>query len=223
MPQGNPTAMVYIWYPHSDQDGDLHIGHASMYIGNYEVGRNFELSLHNQSADYMGANRAEQQNQALGKGFQGVYYNDNYVSWWPTGGSAGPHNRRQANPALGLWEDVASERGQPHVTYRLYGLNVGTMRACWQKTRDKQGAGYQLLRKSCATIVAKVLEAGGILNKIGTANSLWYGHHAFWTPKHIAQVCNLMCEKDLGEKIKWNCPGKNDEWFSPLAVGLGMR
>ncbi|VTR92441.1 Uncharacterized protein OS=Pseudomonas sp. RIT357 GN=BW43_03009 PE=4 SV=1 [Gemmata massiliana] len=218
MPQGNPTARVFIWYPHEDDDGGAHAGHVSMYIGNYEVGKNFELALNPKSPDYVMPTEVMRD-----FGLSGVHYNDNYVSWWPEGGG-GLLEGDRAKPKLGLYKDVKAERGQPHVVYDVYGLNVAAMRSCWHETRDKPKAGYQFLRKNCATIVMRVLEAGGALNKIGKLNNVWFGNRLYWTPKYIAQICNLLRDKDLAVKTKaGNCPAKKSNFEGKLFQLMGVR
>jgi hypothetical protein len=209
MPQGNPTARVFIWYPH--RDFQTYCGHASLYIGNYEVGKNFELALDPNAPDFV---RVEERDPGLGEA--GVYYNDNYVSWWPKG-QGSPTERCLARPQLGLYKDVKAEHCEPHIIYDLYGLNVGAMKACWRETRGKLGATYQFMRKNCATIVLKVLEAGGALNKIGKLDSLWFGNRLYWTPKRVAQICDKLRDKDLAVKDKArHCPAKGD--FLPSAL-----
>jgi hypothetical protein len=223
MPQGQPTARVFIWYPHKDNYDDTHVGHASMYIGNYEVGLSFELSLDPNSPDHVMTSALERN-----YGLAGIHYNDNYVSWWPGGGGRS-FQRVPANNGKfqnGLWSDCDEEESEPHVVYDLYGLNVAAMRACWKETREKPGASYQFVRKSCATIVMRVLEAGGALTKIGKLNNLWFGNRLYWTPKRVAQVCNQLRDKDLAVKTKaGNCPHKGDNVQLPGFViqALGMR
>jgi hypothetical protein len=218
MPQGNPTARVFIWYGHIDEQGTHHCGHASLYIGNYEVGKNFELALDPNAPDFVMPTALER-----GLGEAGVYYNDNYVSWWPAGGGW-TTERCRAKPKLGLYKDVQAEHCQPHVVYDLYGLNVGAMRACWRETRDKLGATYQYLRKNCATIVLRVLEAGGALNSIGKLDSLWFGNRLYWTPKRVAQICDKLRDKDLAVKTKaGHCPAKGDLGPSALEGLMGVR
>jgi hypothetical protein len=220
MPQGNPTARVFIWYPHKDNNGSKHVGHCSMYIGNYEVGKNFELSLDPRSPDSVMPTALE-----CDLGLNGVHYNANYVSWWPCAGIQGTATERgPAKAQLGLYRDVRQERSEPHVVYDLYGLNVGAMRSCWQQTRDKPGATYQFLRKSCATIVMKVLEAGGALSQIGKLNSLWFGDRLYWTPKRVAQICNLLRDQNLAVKTKaGHCPEKGDKLCGVVTQALGVR
>jgi hypothetical protein len=213
-----PTARVFIWYPHDDHHGDWHVGHVSMYIGNYEVGKKFELSLDPDSPRGVADKPLERD-----FGIRGVHYNDNYVSWWPDGEGA-MKERGSASPKLGLYADVAAEYGLPHVVYDLYELNVGAMRACWRQTRDKPGATFQYMRKNCATIVAKVLQAGGAMTKIGTLNSQWFGKRMYWTPKRVAQICNLLRDRDLAVKTKaGNCPTKSSGLVGAVELVFGFR
>lgn len=211
MPNGQPAARVFIWYPDLEEE---RVGHAAMYIGNYEVGKKFEQSLDPNSPHYVMPNALERR-----FGFQGVHYNDNYVSWWPDG-SGTVTGRDGSEPKLGLYADVQAEHSQPHVVYDIHGLNVGSMRAKWHETRDKPGASYQLVRKNCAGIVMRVLESGGALKLIGKLSSAWFGHRLYWTPKRVAQVCNQLRDKGYATKTKaGNCPGKDSKFLA----ALGMR
>jgi hypothetical protein len=153
----------------------------------------------------------------------GEHYNDNYVSWWPDEYS-GMTGRQTAAPKLRLYQDISEEDSQPHVVYTVYGLNVPAMRTKWQQIRGKEGATYQLVRKSCATIVMRVLDAGGALSKLSLPKSLWFGNRLYWTPKRLAQVCNQLRDKDLAVKRKaGNCPGKEGGAMGNLLLALGMR
>jgi len=209
MPQGLPSATIFIWYPHGDC-----VGHASMYIGNYEVGKRFELSFDPNSPTGLMPNALE-----TSMGADNVHYNTNYVSWWPEGDGS-LTNRLTAAPMPGVYKDVAAEGSEPHVVYELYGLNVAAMRECWHKTRDKPDASYQLIRKNCSGIVARVLNAGGANKKLNMLTRMWFSHRAIWTPKRVAMVCNELRNKDLAIKSKaGNCPPKD----SKLMGVLGMR
>jgi hypothetical protein len=210
---GVPTARVFIWYP----DGG-HIGHAAMYIGNYEVGKNFELSLDPESPHHVLPSALERR-----VGFQGVHYNDNYVSWWPDDGGAGVTSPKAgADPMLGLYKDVEAEHSEPHVVYDIYGLDVSAMRTAWRAARDKQGAHYQLYRKNCSDLVLRILVAGRALSKLSALTAAWFGHNALTTPKKVAQLCNEL--RDAGWALKTkagNCPSKAD--CGKLMVIAGLR
>jgi hypothetical protein len=219
MPEGNPTARVFIWYPHIDRKrDDKCIGHASLYIGNYEVGKNFQLSLDPEAPGGVVPTALDRN-----LGMNGVHHNDNYVSWWPKGNFAGPVQPKLAAPCPGLYRDVNEEGSEPHDVYDVFGLNVCAMRACWKQTCDPD-AHYQFVRKSCATIVAKVLEAGGALDKLDTLDNLWYGMLLYWTPKRVAQICDRLRDKDLAIKTKaGNCPKKGEDLcgiFTPQAIAM---
>ena len=85
MPTRYPSGRVFIWYPDAGN-----VGHASLYIGNYEVGKKFELSLDRMNTEHYKANTLVELRR--GRDFGNVHYNDNYVSSWPEG-NAGPFDR----------------------------------------------------------------------------------------------------------------------------------
>ena len=203
MPSGTVSGTVYIWYP----DGD-HIGHASMYIGDIDVGSKFDIVTAN---SYLAA---------IPYGKSSTYrMNDNYVSWWPDDNKE--YLSTASEPVLSLEGDEMQEEATAHVKYTLYGLNVAKMRGAWQAIRDKDGAHYKLHVKNCSTIVARVLRAGGALNHAGAA-SVWFGHSAIWTPKKVAQLCNQMRDKGYATKDKWaHCPAKSD--VHAMRRFFGMR
>ena len=209
MPKGPVSASVYIWYP---TDGK--VGHASMYIGNYEVGKKFELALDPNHPNHIMPNAVE---QLWGKGFDSVAYNQNYVSWWPD--DEKEFLETAAEPMDGLYDDVDSEESEPHIIYKLYGLDVTKMRQEWEKMRKSVGKGakYNLLRKNCSGMVAKVMRAGGAAKHLGKLEATWFTHNAIWTPHKVARWCNHM-RPNYAEKNKAaNCPEKTG-WVT--AVGM---
>jgi hypothetical protein len=85
MPTRYPSGRVFILYPDAGN-----VGHASLYIGNHEVGKKFELSLDRMNTEHYKANTLVELRR--GRDFGNVHYNDNYVSSWPEG-NAGPFDR----------------------------------------------------------------------------------------------------------------------------------
>lgn len=140
-------------------------------------------------------------------------HNTSYVSWWPLGG-AGPTEKKPQARKLFLEEDIEAEGTPPHVAYTLYDLEAGAMRSKWQDIREKPGANYQFLRKSCATIVLRVLKAGGALEKIPILKRGWFSNNLYVTPKNIAQVCNELRDAGFADKNKdESCPAKGGFMF----------
>ncbi len=130
------SATVYIWYPWGGN-----FGHASMYIGDPNIGRWVEYACDRFSIS----------------GRRSVY-NSSYISWWPSV-TAGVFDKAEHQTALFLKEDVVSECARPHVVYTLHGLNEQGMRTAWLNIRDKPNAHYQLLRKSCAKAAQKLRDS----------------------------------------------------------------
>ncbi|TCH98547.1 hypothetical protein EJV46_08155 [Roseococcus sp. SYP-B2431] len=210
MPSGPVSARLFIWYPNEDPNGDTHIGHASLYLGNYEVGKNFEISLDPRSPEYVMPSALE-----TAFGASGVHYNQNYVSWWPEDGSFG-----RAEPKLGLYQDVAAERSEPHVVYDLYGLSVEKMRLRWKEIRDKPKANYNFLRKNCADVVHRVLTSGGVLGRLPLLQRGLHVNTGIMTPKRVASLADALRNAGWAIKTKaGNCPTKASSQRDAGALG----
>lgn len=147
-----------------------------------------------------------------------------YVSWWP---------RRRAGllstesgEARCYNSDCRSEGSKdspkpPHVTYEIEGMAVDQMKAEWDTIRTKDGASYRMLVKSCSTVVARVLMAGGAKTMMSKADAVLYGNNLYWTPKDVAQVCDKIKAKGFSvNKIENNKPSKIS---SPISVAVGLR
>ncbi|KAF1008788.1 MAG: Multifunctional-autoprocessing repeats-in-toxin [Pseudomonas fluorescens] len=140
-------------------------------------------------------------------------YNTSYVSWWPQGQASFTSKLAQERN-LFLETDITCEGSRPHVVYTLSGLNMQAMQAEWLNIRSKPNAHYQLLRKSCSTVVMRVLKAGGALNKLPMAKRAWFANNLYITPKNIAQVCNELRDAGYASKAKSaNCPEKGAFMF----------
>jgi hypothetical protein len=193
---------VYIWYPHRDPAMKVWsnlkkswcVGHASMHIGKYE----------------------------------GMTGHKGYVSWWDVKDSGGLFTSATGKRQT-LAADIASEGVPPHVTYTLYDndddgnqlLDIEAMRQEWRTIRNKETtAHYRTLAKNCSTIVGRVLRAGGVeglLSKIQTAS---YAHNMYWTPKDVAQLCDLLVKK--GYATKSNSGDKPSKFRRPTTL-IGLR
>jgi hypothetical protein len=194
------SAVVYIWYPEGEN-----VGHAAMYLGDPTVGRVVE-----QRYDQYVNPVVRKANISLLERF-----NENYVSWWPLDGAGMMDKKPQARKFF-LEEDIVLEQSDPHVVYEIDGLDLAAMRTAWFQIKRKQGAHYQMFRKSCATVVLRVLKAGGAFSKISGAKALWLSHNSYVTPKNVAQLCNEL--RDAGHATKSknaNCPEKG-----PFRFGL---
>lgn len=202
MVNGPISGTVYIWYPKDDR-----VGHASMYIGDIDIGSKFD--------QFVGPNMPGL--------VQGVTHqmNDNYVSWWPGDGADVKNWTTNSEPMNELQEDVNAEGDElAHVKYTLYGLDKTKMRVKWHSIRGKQNSHYKLHIKNCSTIVARVLRAGGA-SELAGAKSIWFAHNVIWTPKKVAALCNLLRDRGYATKEKWECPVKDD--VPKLYRFFGMR
>lgn len=79
-----------------------------------------------------------------------------YVSWWPEGDSVF-NESRGCNTLSGDW---SGEGGLPHVVYKVYGGDIDVMKTVWDASRNKPAAHYDIFKKNCSTLVARILNAG---------------------------------------------------------------
>ncbi|MDC9594434.1 hypothetical protein [Xenorhabdus sp. IM139775] len=116
----------------------------------------------------------------------------------------------------------------PHVEYYLIGLDVEKMRYHAGEIYKGKRYGnssishsYNSINKNCATMVAKILKAGGVENLLNPVQRIGYGKNIYWTPKDIAQLCNELRNNDKAVKVKGlDCPNKLDLPFKTL---MGFR
>lgn len=105
----------------------------------------------------------------------------NFVSWIPDtddpkGGIFGRGN-------LTLLADLQFEGYAPdHIIEMPDSLDQGRMLAEWTKIRNKANAHYDIHRKNCSTILARVLAAAGA--KAGFLAS----HNLIWTPLKVKRL-----------------------------------
>ncbi|MFJ4346821.1 hypothetical protein [Pseudomonas sp. NPDC089401] len=187
------NAIVYIWYPEDEK-----MGHAALYIGDPLSRMALDLpfdAFHSKQARQMHREYIER-------------HNTNYVSWWPEK-AAGAFNRIRQGRNFFLEEDIESEQADPHVVYKIRGLDELAMNRAWESIRSKPGAHYQFLRKNCATVVMRILRAGGALQRLPPIQRGWFSHSLYVTPKNIAQVGNGLRDAGWAQKVKDRyCPSK---------------
>lgn len=117
----------------------------------------------------------------------------NYVSWMG-GGGLSPFSQR------GVASDFSSDsmdwkghelnngRNLPTRWVALKGLNIAAMRAEWDGVRNKQGgANWKVIDKNCATVVARVLKAGGAKSKSWRAS-----HQLVWWPTDVIRYAKSL-------------------------------
>lgn len=139
----------------------------------------------------------------------------NYVSWWPDHTNDTLDllpGRKSGGECRSMAQDAKSEGGKPHVSFQLYDLDVGAMAKEWALIKGKNQAHYRLMRKNCATIVARVLRAGGAATWAakGILPS-WDAHRVYWTPKLVAKLCSGICENGHGQEFDHKRTDKKDE------------
>ena len=188
------SATVFIWYP---KGRDL--GHASMYIGDLSNAALLQDGLMHPNRE----ERLEHYRSMNTQSLRSKPQNLNYVSWWPSIGVTFPRCAAPSKLALDLRKDVQQEQREPDVIYRLFGLSYEQMVVCWagiQRKYIQQQASYVLTSKNCATIVARVLKAGGIGENQGI--TLLDLHKTTWKPRDVAVLCNKMRDANKATKAK---------------------
>ena len=212
-----PSCTVFIWYPFNKD-----IGHCSLYIGNYMYA---VLAIDEMIMTIEQLRNFQELNSTQLKSMN-WYEVPNYVSWWPSDG----HNKNKlmtqkvisAKASNGII-DCLAEGAPPHVTYTVFGLDTASMQTEWVNIKNKyNGTGgvpsYHLLRKNCATVVYRVLKAGGIEGKLGSSLG-FYGK--VWTPRAIAVACNSLRDKGMAKKEKhMRCPRRSSR---KMMTFLGLR
>lgn len=144
---------------------------------------------------------------------------DWYVSWWPSGDDVFMETSDQHTYREDLGD--AGEGGPAHVIYQVYGGGINKMKLEWDNIKAKQGSHYDLLKKSCSTIVARILRAGGHDKQLNVLKQISHAHNSYWSPKDVAQWCNQLRDKGVAIKIKdGGCPTKGN---SRLYVAMGLR
>ena len=145
--------------------------------------------------------------------------NEWYVSWWPATDEVFMQPSQKNTYQTDL--SPAGEGGPAHVVYQLFGGDVTAMKTCWDDTRTKPASHYDLLKKSCSTIVARIIRAGGHHKELGMLKRASYANNLYWTPKDVAQLCNQLRDKGVAIKTKAvGCPTKGNSKF---AVVMGLR
>lgn len=140
-----------------------------------------------------------------------------YVSWWPEGNSVF-NESRSCNTLSGDW---SGEGGLPHVVYKVYGGDIDVMKTVWDASRNKPAAHYDMFKKNCSTLVARILNAGGHKRDMGKWARFTLAHQTIWTPAAVARYCNELRDAGVAEKTKAaGCPTKGKKWGYAV---IGMR
>ncbi|MBL4764865.1 MAG: hypothetical protein JKX67_06255 [Colwellia sp.] len=145
--------------------------------------------------------------------------NDWYVSWWPATDEV--FNQPSQQNSFDRDLSGAGEGGPAHVIYQLFGGDIRAMKTSWDDIRNKPASHYDLLNKSCSTIVARIIRAGGHHKELGRLKRASYAHNIYWSPKDVAQLCNQLRDKGAAIKTKsGGCPTKR---VSKRYVVMGLR
>lgn len=221
----NSCASVFIWYPEHGR-----VGHCSMFIGNLEQ----EVLINPKMSDDVGKKRNRnsiKENKIPSNVI--LPLTDDYVSWWPDlsrgcSNSTLLFSRNKSTTVADLARDMQEENSRPHVTYTFNNLSVSKMQFEWESIKNKyqhnlmRKTSYRFLGKNCASIVWRILCAGGICNLMSSGvGKDWKTHNLIWTPKKVAVVCNTLEKKGECDKAKNNsAPSK---MASLLACMFGLR
>ncbi|PHM62226.1 hypothetical protein [Xenorhabdus ishibashii] len=204
---GRPVdAVVYIWYPCRS----FPFGHASIYIGGVP-----QYPWHDFNSDNSYFPNTPQHSART---------DDNYMSFL-----AEPDIPRGTLSCAGALNSLQADFvAPPHLEYYLIGLDVEKMQ---QQKREiyngkmygnrRMSHSYNFINKNCATMVAKILKAGGVENLLNLVQRIGYTKNIYWTPKDIAQLCNELRNNDNAVKVRaQDCP---DKLKSPFKTLMGFR
>lgn len=154
-----PASTIYYWYKRHRLD----TGHAALAI-NHEL--YVQLFTHN---GYLNT-------ATLGP----VSPDDLYVSW------LGAASKGLLKPHRGVAHDM-DEDAQQFRGYRVHQVNLGgsldreAMVEAWREIRGKHGAHWKLMSKNCATVVRRVLKAGGCDRYVRR----WDWKHGLFSPQKL--------------------------------------
>ncbi|PHM29578.1 hypothetical protein [Xenorhabdus budapestensis] len=149
---------------------------------------------------------------------------NNYVSFY-----SDPNRYRGGLSFAGTFDNIQKDFIlQPHLEYLLINLDVEKMQAKKNEIYIGKTYGnyhvshsYSTFSKNCATIVARILTAGGVESLLNPIQRIGYGKNIYWTPKDIAQLCNELRNNDLAVKIRGlDCPDKSE---IPIRTMMGFR
>ncbi|OTA20797.1 hypothetical protein Xbed_01047 [Xenorhabdus beddingii] len=201
-------AVVYVWYPCRS----FHFGHASIYVGG--VPQHFGLGFNSENSNDINDEPPRSSHNT------GHPTNDNYVSFL-----AEPDIPRGWLSYAGAFNSLRSDFAEaPHLEYYLIGLNVEKMQR--QKNEIYNGKiygnyrtihSYHFIKKNCSTMVAKILQAGEVEHLLNPIQKIGYAKNIYWTPKDIAQLCNILRNNDSAVKVRGlDCPDKLELPFKTL-------
>ena len=121
---------------------------------------------------------------------------DHYVSWWPDVEKFGV---RQGAPKLDIVEDIKREGYAPDWIIRLPEdrIDLPKMKTAWQHERGQALGGglrdqeYRFITRNCATIVARVMMAGGLMP---------HRRPQVWSPVRVKEFA----EQVGGTRMTWD-------------------
>lgn len=164
----NPPLTYVIYWKQRKGVGALQSGHASLIIDSQKL-----------LADYL--------TQAMRKEW--------YASWLNNGTGVAPFKMGSSSNSFA--EDMAQwggERLQPDSPLRaptrwvaVRGLDRAAMKGEWDAISGKVGAHWKLLDKNCATIVARILKAGG-----GDHLAAFHKRQLVWWPTDVIRYAKTM-------------------------------
>ena len=157
-----PTTYFFGWLP------KLGFGHAALVIDS----QRFAQARENNSASLLAG-------MAAGGDYNyDALNNDNYVSWYSTPKGFFLTGLRAKSQTY-CEDALFNQRREPNKMVAITELDRDAMREAWAQIRDKVGANWKLFDKNCATVVARVLKAGGANQYCRNKGK---SHPLYWTP-----------------------------------------
>jgi hypothetical protein len=126
-----------------------------------------------------------------------------YVSWIGTGGVSKLGLVADVQGPSSFLSDAGVFGGEPHQMYEgarryfprrwvaLRDLDIDAMKEEWNLAKGKEHAHWKLLNKNCATMVARILKAGG-----GDDFARKHSQQVVWWPTDIIQYA-----KSMGDRV----------------------
>ncbi|PHM44553.1 RTX toxin [Xenorhabdus mauleonii] len=163
---------------------------------------------------------SSQNRSDLARGIQ----SKNYISFYSTASNV----LQGISYATGTLVDIKDDfEILPHLEYYLIDLDIERMKAKRNEIYNGNTRTlltyhrYHFINKNCATMVARVLKAGGVESLLNRIQRIGYAKNLYWTPHDIAQLCDELRANDKAVKIRGlNCP---DKLKSPLRALFGFR
>lgn len=165
--RGNPPLTYVIYWNQRKGIGALQSGHASLILDSQRFLEGWPLSIANKEwyASWLNNGRGT----VFQMGSSSNSFGDDMLQW-------------------------GGERLKPDSDFRaptkwvaVRGLDMPAMKEEWDRIAGKQGAHWKILDKNCATVVARILKAGG-----GDHLAAFHKRQVVWWPTDVIRYASSM-------------------------------